>query len=98
MLTMGNAKGSDHCYIKNIGTMPDWTEYVGAFDIKPGWSKTHLKGCIGGIICFHSGLMDENTSYIHQYLMRKVGLAFHKCEVPNKAILTKHRTLSQVTS
>ena len=31
---MGNIKGSDHCYIGNLGKIP-------------GWNKTHLTGCIG---------------------------------------------------
>ena len=31
----------------------------------PGWSKTHLMGCIGEIIGFDRSLMDKETSYIH---------------------------------
>ena len=50
---MGNIKGSDHYYLGKI----------------PGWNKTHLTGCIGEIIGFHRRLTDEETSYIHQYLM-----------------------------
>ena len=55
--TTGNIK-SDHCYIGELGKIP-------------GWSKTHLTGCIGDIIGFYRSLMDEETSYIHQYLMTK---------------------------
>ena len=50
--TMGNIKGSDHCLIGDLGKIP-------------GWSKTHLMGCIGEIISFQRSLMDEETSYIH---------------------------------
>ena len=56
--TMGNIKGSNHCLIGDLGKIP-------------GWSKTHLTGCIGEIIGFQRSLTDEETSYIHQYLMRK---------------------------
>ena len=41
------------------------------FDIIPGWYKTHLTGCIGEIIAFHKTLNDQETSYIHEYLMKK---------------------------
>ena len=56
--TTGNIKGSDHCFIGDLGKIP-------------GWSKTHLTGCIGEIIGFQRILTDEETSYIHQYLMTK---------------------------
>ena len=56
--TTGNIKGSDHCYIGDLGKIP-------------GWSKTHLTGCIGEIIGFYRSLTDEETSYIHQYLITK---------------------------
>ena len=56
--TMGNIKGSNHCFIGDLGKIP-------------GWSETHLTGCIGEVIGFHRSLMDEETSYIHQYLMVK---------------------------
>ena len=57
--TTGNIKGSaDHCYIGDLGKIP-------------GWTKTHLTGCIGEIIGFYRSLIDEETSYIHQYLMMK---------------------------
>ena len=56
--TAGNIKGSDHCYIGNLGKIP-------------AWSKTHLTGCIGEIIGFQRILTDEQTSYIYQYLMTK---------------------------
>ena len=56
--TTGNIKGSKHCYIGDLGKIP-------------GWSKTHLTGYIGEIIGFQRILTDEETSYIHQYLMTK---------------------------
>ena len=52
----GNAKGSDHCFIGDLGIMP---------------TNTYLTGCIGVIIGFYRSLTDEETSHIHQYLMRK---------------------------
>ena len=55
----GNAKGSDHCIIGNIGRPSD---------------NSHLIGCIGEIIGFYRHLTDTETSYIHQYLMRKWGI------------------------
>ena len=59
--TTGNVKGSDNCYI-------------GDFGIIPGWNKTHLTGCIGAIIAFHKTLNDQETLYIHKYLMKKWGI------------------------
>ena len=56
--TTGNIKGSDHCYIGDLGKIP-------------GWTKTHLTGCIVEIVGFHRSLTDEETSHIHQYLMMK---------------------------
>ena len=58
--TAGNVKDTDHCIIGNIGTPSD---------------KSHLTGCIGEIIGFYRSLTDTETSYIHQYLMRKWGIA-----------------------
>ena len=58
--TTGNIKGSDHCYIGDLCKIP-------------GWSKTHLTGCIGEIIGFHSSLKDDKILYIHKYLMKKWG-------------------------
>ena len=52
----GNAKGSDHCFIGDLGIMRD---------------NTYLTGCIGEIIGFYRSLTDEETSHIHQYLMKK---------------------------
>ena len=52
----GNAKGSDHCFIGNLGIMS---------------GNTYLTGCIGQIIVFYSSLTDEESSHIHQYLMKK---------------------------
>ena len=56
--TAGNIKGSDHCYIGDLGKIPSW-------------SNTYLTGCIGEIIGFQRILTDEETSYIHQSLMTK---------------------------
>ena len=56
--TTGNVKGSNHCFIGDLGKIP-------------GWSKAHLTGCIGEIIGFHRSLTDKETSHIHQYLMTK---------------------------
>ena len=56
--TTGNIKGSNHCFIGDLGKIPSWSEM-------------HLMGCIGEIIAFQRILMDEETSYIHQYLMTK---------------------------
>ena len=39
-LTTGNIKSSSHCYIGDLGKIP-------------GWTKTHLTGCIGEIIGFY---------------------------------------------
>ena len=52
----GNAKGSDHYFIGDLGTM---------------WGNTHLTGCIGEIIGLYRSLTDKETSYIHKYLMKK---------------------------
>ena len=46
--TTGNIKSSDHCYIGDLGKIP-------------GWSKTHLTGCIGEIIGFYGSLMDDKS-------------------------------------
>ena len=56
--TTGNVKGSNHCFIEDLGKIPSFNE-------------THLTGCIGEIIGFHMSLTDGETSYIHQYLMTK---------------------------
>ena len=45
----GNAKGFDHCFIGDLGTM---------------WGKTHLTGCIGEIIGFYRSLTDRNFTYL----------------------------------
>ena len=55
----GNAKGSDHCFIGELGIMP---------------GNTHVTGCIGEVVCFYRSLTDKETSYIHQYLMTKWGI------------------------
>ena len=59
--TSGDAKGSDHSFIGNLGRLND--SY-----------NTYLSGCIGEITGFHRSLTDTETSYIHQYLMRKWGI------------------------
>ena len=56
----GNSEGTDHCIIGDLGSK------------KPIIS--HLIGCIGEIIGFYRSLTDKETSYIHQYLMRKWGI------------------------
>ena len=61
IFTTRNVKGSDYCYIGDLG-------------IIPGWKKTHLTGCIGEIIAFHKTLNDKGTWYIHEYLMKKWGI------------------------
>ena len=52
----GKAKGSDHCFIGDLGIMQ---------------GNTYLVGCIGEIIGFYRSLTDTETSHIHQYLMKK---------------------------
>ena len=54
----GNVKGSDHCFIGDLGLLP---------------SNIYLTGCIGEIIGFYRSLTDKETSYIHKYLMKKWG-------------------------
>ena len=39
-----------------------------------GSYKTYLSGCIGEIIATYSSLMDEKTSHIHSYLIKKWGI------------------------
>ena len=58
--TMGNIKGSDHCYNGDLGKIP-------------GWNETHLTGCIGEILGFHRTLNDQQILYIYKYLIRKWG-------------------------
>ena len=55
----GNTKGTDPFTIGNLGTPS---------------SNSHLIGCIGEIIGFYRSLTDIETSYIHQYLMKKWGI------------------------
>ena len=55
----GTVKGSDHCFIGDLGLLP---------------GNTYLTGCIGEIIGFYRSLTDEETSYIHKYLMQKWGI------------------------
>ena len=58
--TLGDAKGSDYSFTGDLRRLND--SY-----------KTYLSGCIGEIIGFHRSLTDTETSYIHQYLMKKWG-------------------------
>ena len=58
-LNTGNAKGSDHCFIGDLGTMG---------------GNTYLTGYIGEIIGFYRSLTDMETSHIHKYLMKKWGI------------------------
>ena len=53
----GNAKGTNHCIIGDIGKTV---------------IKSHLIGCIGEIIGFYRSLTDKETLYIHKYLMKKL--------------------------
>ena len=55
----GNVKGSDHCFIGDLGLLP---------------TNTYLTGCIGEIIGFYRSLTDKETSYIHKHLMKKWGI------------------------
>ena len=55
----GNVKGSDHCFIGDLGILP---------------TNTYLIGCIGEIIGFYRSLTDKETSYIHKYLMKNWGV------------------------
>ena len=57
--TTGNVKGTDHCIIGNIGTQ---------------LNNSHLIGCISEVAAFYRCLTDEETCYIHQYLMKKWGI------------------------
>ena len=54
----GNAKGTDHCIIGDLG---------------PKYIKSHLIGCIGEIIVFYRSLTLTETLYIHKYVMKKWG-------------------------
>ena len=52
----GITKGSDHCFIGDLGIMS---------------GNTYLIGSIGENIGFYRSLTDEETSHIHLYLMKK---------------------------
>ena len=52
----GNTKGSDHCFIGDLGIMR---------------GNTYLTGCIGEISGFYSSLTDDKILYIHKYLTNK---------------------------
>ena len=58
-INAGNANGTDHCIIGNLGKTT---------------IKSHLIGCIGEIIGFYKSLTDAETSHIHKYLMKKWGI------------------------
>ena len=55
----GNIKGSNHCFIGDLGLLP---------------TNTYLTGCIGEIIGFYRSSTDKETSYIHKHLMKKWGI------------------------
>ena len=55
---VGNANGTDHCIIGDLGSKP---------------INSYLIGCIGEIIGFYRSLTDKETLYIHKYLMKKWG-------------------------
>ena len=57
----GDAKDSDYSFIADLGSLN-------------GSYKTYLLGCIGEMIAIHTSLMDEKTSHIHKYLMKKWGI------------------------
>ena len=52
----GNIKGTNHCIIGDTYASSD---------------NSYLIGCIGEIVGFYRSLTDTETSYIHQYLMKK---------------------------
>ena len=54
--SIGNSKGTGRCIIGDLGTT---------------FGTSYLIGCIGEIIGFYRSLTDKETSYIHQYLMKK---------------------------
>ena len=55
----GNAKGTNHCFIGDLGSK---------------FGKSHLIGCIGEITGFYRSFTDTETSHIHHYLMKKWGI------------------------
>ena len=63
--TTGNVKGPDDCYLRNFDRIHDWY-------------KIHLTGCVGEIIAFHKTLNNQETSYIHEYLVKSGELLTHK--------------------
>ena len=67
MFTMGNDKGTYHCYIGNYLIIPH-SQFSSIISRR---FKTHLTGCIGEIIGFYGSLTDEETSHIHKYLMKR---------------------------
>ena len=58
----GNAKGSNHCFIGDLGVM---------------WGNTYLTGCIGEIIGFYRSLTDKETSHISPIFDEEMDLAFY---------------------
>ena len=57
----GSTNGTHHCVI-------------GSGSGSPSDTKSYLIGCIGEIIGFYRALTNTETSYIHQYLMKKWGI------------------------
>ena len=68
--TTRNVKGTNHCYIGNYIIIP----HSKFSSMISRWFKTHLTGCIGEIIGFHSSLTDTETLHIYKYLMIKWGI------------------------
>ena len=56
----GNTKDTNHCIIGNLSTPS---------------GNSNLIGCTGEVIGFYRTLTDEKTSHIHNYLMKKWGIA-----------------------
>ena len=55
----GNTNCTNRCIIGNLATPS---------------GNSHLIGCIGEITGFYRSLTDEETSHIHNYLMKKWGI------------------------
>ena len=66
--TKGNVKGSDSCYIENLGKIP-------------GWNKTHLTGCIGEIFGLYTTMKNQETFVHSQIFNEKVGNYQYNCLV-----------------
>ena len=58
----GNAKGSDHCFIGDLGIM---------------WGNTYLTGCIGEIISFYRSLTEYRNFTYSPIFDEEMTLAFY---------------------